>query len=82
MDVTPRTAVMVAFQFYTGKPTLFFLLKCSLEPKLERASTMEERSSSGLDMFDVFFHKGNRLRVIGVGHQEIALHLHDLLVAI
>ena len=80
MDVTPRTAVIVAFQFYTG--TGFFSFECFLQPKLERASTMGERSSSGLNMLNVFFHKGNRLRVIGVGHQEIALHLHDLLVAI
>ena len=43
---------------------------------------MGERSSSGLDVLDVFFHEGNRPRVFEVGCQEIALHLHDLLVAI
>ena len=43
---------------------------------------MEERSSSGLDMFDIFLHERNRLRVFEVGRQKIALHLHDLLVAL
>ena len=43
---------------------------------------MGEGSSCGLDMLNVFFHIGNRLRVFEIGRQNIAFHLHDLLVTL
>ena len=76
MVVMPRTTVVGASQLYTV--LLFLQVESLLQPKLERASTVEERSIR--DMSDVFVHEGDRIRVFEVRRQKIALHLHDLLV--
>ena len=73
------TVAIGASQLHARRLSLLFLqVECLLQPKLQRVGTVGERSIR--DMFNVFFHTGDRLWVFEVRNQEIALHLHDILM--
>ena len=62
--IVPCTVAIGASQLHTGRPSLLFLQGESLlQPKLERVSTVRERSVK--DMPNVSFHESNRPRVSG-----------------
>jgi len=75
----PCTTAVGASHLYTGGPLFFLQIESLLQPKLEGFSTVRERSIK--DMPNVSFHECDRLRVSGVRHQKIALHLHEFLMA-
>ena len=75
----PCTTAIGAPHLHTGRLSFLFLqVESLLQPKLERFSAVRERSVK--DMADVSFHECDRLRVSGVRHQKIALHLHEFLM--
>ena len=79
MITVPRTRGIGASQLHTGRLSLLSLqVETLLQPKLERVSTVRERSIE--DVSDVLFHEGNRLGISELRNQKIALHLHDFLM--
>jgi len=76
----PCTSAIGTSHLHTWRLSLLFLyIESLLQPKLERFSAVRERSVK--DVADVSFHECDRLRVSGVRHQKIALHLHEFLMA-
>ena len=74
----PCTTAIGASHLHTGGPLFFFQVESFLQPELERFSTVRERSVK--DMANVSFHECDCLRVSGVRHQKITLHLHEFLM--
>ena len=79
MIAVPRAVGIGASQLHTGRLSLLFLqVETLLQPKLQRVSTMRERSIK--DMTNVLFYEGNRLGISELRNQKFALHLHDVLM--
>jgi len=75
----PCTTAIGAPHLHTGRLSLLSLqVESLLQPKLEGFSAVRERSVK--DMANVSFHECDRIRVSGVRHQKIALHLHEFLM--
>ena len=75
----PSTPATGASQIRIRKLSFPFLQVESLpQPKFQGVPTVGEGFAG--DISDVFFHELHRFWVFGVRHQQIALHLHDLVM--